>query len=132
THLQERIKTLELSHEVKRLKKLRRRSHLEHSAKAPAVPDIKVNDASDEQSFFDAIYTLEFNNIQIAWNMATAPSAASGRLPDDLVFSIKRVDLSNSRKNAAKLRIEDMELQMIPPSANRRKRSLNSALMPEV
>lgn len=132
THLQERIKTLDLSHEVKRLKKLRHRSHLEHHSKGLGIPDIQVNDVPNPQSFFDAIYTLEFNGIQVAWNMATAPPAASGRSPDDLVFSIKRVDLSNSRKNAAKIRIEDVELQMIPPSANRRKRSLNSALMPEV
>ena len=131
THLQERIKTLDLSNEVKRLKKLRQRSQAE-SPKTLDVPDIQVTDTSEPQYFFDAIYTLEFNNLQVAWNMTTAPPAASGRLPDDLVFSIKRVDLSNSRKNAAKLRIEGAELQMVPSSGNRRKRSLNSALMPEV
>ncbi|RJE20579.1 fermentation associated protein [Aspergillus sclerotialis] len=130
THLQDRIKTLDLSHEVKRLKRLRQRSQAE-SPKTLKVPDIQVDD-ENAQYFFDAIYTLEFNNLQIAWNMTTAPHAPSGRLPDDLVFSIRRVDLSNSRKNAAKLRIEAMELQMVPYSDNRRKRSLNSALMPEV
>ena len=131
THLQDRIRTLDLSHEVKRLKKLRQRNQTE-SAKTLQVPDIQVDGQSDPQYFFDAIYTLEFNNLHIAWNMTTAPHAPSGRLPDDLVFSIRRVDLSNSRKNAAKLRIEGMELQMVPSSDNRRKRSLNSALMPEV
>lgn len=129
THLQERIKTLDLSQEVKRFKKLRQLSQPERK---PNLPEIRVNDDPGPQSLFNAIYSLEFNNIQVGWNMATASSAISGRFPDDLVFSIKRVDLSNKRKNSAKLRIEGMELQMVPPSFNRRKRSLNSALMPEL
>lgn len=131
-HLQERIKTLDLSHEVKRLKKLRRRGQTESKAKPPEIPGIQVNDESDTEVFFNAIYSLDFYNIQVAWNMASAPSTKSGRRPDDLVFSIKRVELSNKKKNAAKLRIEDMQLQMVPGSTERRKRSLTSALLPEV
>ena len=132
THLQEHIRTLDLSQEVKRLKQLRQRGQSESQANV-CVPNIQVNDDDiDAQHFLNAIYSLEFKNIQVGWNMATAPSTTSGRLPDDLVFSIKRLDLSNQRKNAAKLRIEDMELQMVPYSTNRKQRSLNSALMPEL
>lgn len=132
THLQERIRTLDLPHEVKRLKKLRQRGQSESNANLVKIPDIKVNDTSGPEALFNTIFSLEFNNIQMSWNTATGPSNARARLPDDLVFSIKRVDLSNKRKNAAKLRIEDLELRMVAPSANRRKRSLNSALMPEL
>ncbi|KAI9926454.1 hypothetical protein ASPWEDRAFT_32140 [Aspergillus wentii DTO 134E9] len=131
-YLQERIKTLDLSHEVQRFKKLRHRSQTEPGAKAPEIPNIQVNDAPGSPDFFNAVFSLEFNNIEIGWNMATAPLAISGRKPDDLVFSIKRVDLSNKRKNSAKLRIEDMQLQMVPFSTTRRTRSLTSALMPEL
>lgn len=131
-HLQERIKTLDLSHEVQRLKKLRRRGQTESKAKTPEIPGIQVNDEPGSEVFFNAIYSLDFCNIQVGWNMASAPSTKSGRRPDDLVFSIKRVELSNKKRNAAKLRIEDMQLQMVPDSIDRRKRSLTSALLPEV
>ncbi|PYH94214.1 fermentation associated protein [Aspergillus ellipticus CBS 707.79] len=128
-HLRERIKTLDLSHEVKRFKKLRHRGHTELELK---VPTIQVDGADSSEGFLDAMYSLDFNNIQIGWNMTTVKSMAHSRKPDDLVFSIKRVELSNSRTNAAKLRIEDMQLQMVPISGNRRKRSPNSALLPEL
>ena len=131
-HLQERIKSLDLSHEVKRFKKLRQRGQTEGKANPPEIPGIQVNDEVDSHVLLNAIYSLEFYNIQIGWNMASAPSTTSGRRPDDLVFSTKRLELSNKRKNAAKLRIEDMQLQMVPDSMDRRKRWLTSALLPEV
>ncbi|PWY89504.1 fermentation associated protein [Aspergillus sclerotioniger CBS 115572] len=129
-HLQERIKELDLSQEVKRFKRLRHRGHLEK--KGLEVPTIQVEDAGSSEGLFDAMYSLDFNDIQVGWNMATAPSRVAARKPDDLVFSIKRVELSNKRANAAKLRIEDVQLQMVPISGNRRKRSPNSALLPEL
>ncbi|EAW14366.1 putative fermentation associated protein (Csf1) [Aspergillus clavatus NRRL 1] len=131
-HLQDRIKTLDLSQEVKRLRRLRHRGHADATAHAPEVPKIEVPGESSPQDFLKDRYSLDLHNIQVGWNMSTAPVHRSGREPDDLVFSIKRVDLSNSRSTAAKLRIEDMQLQMVPSSENRRKRSLNSALMPEL
>ncbi|KAF7126202.1 hypothetical protein CNMCM5793_002624 [Aspergillus hiratsukae] len=132
THLQGRIKSLDLSHEVKRLRKLGRRGHAESTVQAQEIPKIKIGDETIPNDLFKDMYSLDLNNIQIGWNMSTLPQHRSGRKPDDLVFSIKRVDLSNSRTNAAKLRIEDMQLQMVPASGDRRKRSLNSALMPEL
>ncbi|KAE8355295.1 hypothetical protein BDV28DRAFT_51299 [Aspergillus coremiiformis] len=128
THLQERIKTLDLSHEVRRFKRLRRRGNT-----VPRAPCIQVNDDdAHSEDLFNAMFSLDVNYIQIGWNMSTVPLPTSGRKPDDLVFSIKRVELSNKRTNAAKLRIEDMQLQMVPYSGNRRKRSLNSASLPEL
>ncbi|GLA54316.1 hypothetical protein AnigIFM63604_011852 [Aspergillus niger] len=129
-HLQERIKTLDLSQEVKRFKRLRHRGHTE--SKEQEIPSINVADSASSEGLFDSMYSLDFNDIQIGWNMAGVPPMASGRRPDDLVFSIKRVELSNKKANAAKLRIEDVQLQMVPVSGNRRKRSLNSALLPEL
>ncbi|KAJ5776620.1 uncharacterized protein N7511_001631 [Penicillium nucicola] len=115
-YTQERIKTLDLSHEVKRLRKLRHRNH----------------DAKDGiAAFLNALYSLQFQHIQIAWNMAVVHNKPD-RNPEDLVFSIQQVELSNKKKNAAKLRIENMHLQMVPYGADRGKRSLNSALMPEL
>ncbi|KAE8150058.1 hypothetical protein BDV25DRAFT_155093 [Aspergillus avenaceus] len=127
THLQERIKTLDLSHEVKRFKRLRRRGNTESKA-----PSIQVNDDARSEDLFKAMFSLDLNDIQVGWNMSNVPLPTFGRKPDDLVFSIKRVELSNKKTNAAKLRIEDMQLQMVPFTGDRSKRSLNSALLPEV
>ncbi|KAJ5329872.1 hypothetical protein N7452_010262 [Penicillium brevicompactum] len=131
-YTQERIKTLDFSHEVKRLKKLRRRGHNITKDVAADAPEIHVNDDdAPPDTFLDALYSLRFQTIQVAWNMAEI-QPQSGRHPEDLVFSIQQVELSNKKKNAAKLRIENMQLQMVPYGADREKRSLNSALMPEL
>ncbi|KAL2797053.1 hypothetical protein BJX66DRAFT_335512 [Aspergillus keveii] len=131
-HLQERMKTLDLSHEVKRFKKLRHRVHSQTKPKSSEVPSVQIpDDRSHTDDLFGAIFSLDLNNIQVTWNMATF-SQATSRRPDDLVFSIKRVDLSNKKTNAAKLRIENVQLQMVPVSGDRRKRAMNSALMPEL
>ncbi|KAL4992329.1 hypothetical protein BDW68DRAFT_97742 [Aspergillus falconensis] len=132
-HLQERIKTLDLSHEVKRLKKLRHRVHPQAKSKSSEVPSVQMpDDGAHGDDLFGAIFSLGLNNIQVAWNMATFSQDASHRRPDDLVFSIKRVDLSNKKTTSAKLRIENVQLQMVPVSGDKRKRSLNSALLPEL
>jgi hypothetical protein len=133
-HTQERIKTLDLSHEVERLRRLRRRNHHEPVTPSSEVPQINIgnDDETPAQPFLNALYSLQFRDIQVAWNMSTPLSSGSGRQPEDLVFSIQQVELSNKKKNAAKLRIEDMKLQMVPFRADRKKRSLNSALMPEL
>ncbi|KAJ5125609.1 hypothetical protein N7526_007786 [Penicillium atrosanguineum] len=133
-YTQERIKTLDLSHEVERLRRLRRRNHNDAVTPASEVPQIHVegDDEAPTQPFLNALYSLQFRDIQVAWNMSTPLPSGSGRQPEDLVFSIHQVELSNKKKNAAKLRIEDMKLQMVPFRADRKKRSLNSALMPEL
>lgn len=130
-YTQERIKTLDLSHEVKRLRKLRHGGHIDAKDGASDAPQIHVNDESAPETFLNALYSLQFRSIQVAWNMATMHNQ-SGRQPEDLVFSIQQVELSNKKKNAAKLRIENMQLQMVPFGADRGRRSLNSALMPEL
>lgn len=131
-HLQERIKTLDLSHEVKRFKRLRYLARPEIKPRKPQVPNIEVTDEVGSQNLFNAMYSVDLANVQVSWIMANAPSTIPGREPEDLVFSIRRVNLSTKKQNAAKLRIQDMQLQMTPYSEDRRKRTLNSALMPEL
>jgi hypothetical protein len=51
---------------------------------------------------------------------------------EDLVLSFKRIDLSTQKDDAARLMIEDMQLQTVPESADKKMRSLNSALLPKM
>ncbi|KAJ5496040.1 hypothetical protein N7539_001156 [Penicillium diatomitis] len=138
-YTQERFRTLDLSHEVERLRRLRHRHHhhqqqqqLDLPGSAEEMPEIQVNDGEATQAFLNAFYSLKFINIQIGWNMLADSDSSGSHEPEDLVFSIRQVELSNKKKNAAKLRIENMQLQMVPLRASREKRSLNSALMPEL
>ncbi|TQB68434.1 hypothetical protein MPDQ_003426 [Monascus purpureus] len=132
SYLQERIKTMGLSREVKRFRRLRRHGQSDSKAEQLMTPDIKVSDGPESQDLFSALFSLGFENIHVAWNMAAAPPTTSGYKPEDLVFSIKHLDLSSKKKNTAKLRIQDMQLQMVPASTDRQRRSLNSLLSPEL
>lgn len=129
-HLQERLKSLELSHELKRLRKLKLvKSH--EALPSSQMPVIETHDGTQTKGIFDAIYSVELNNFQTTW-ITPAPSAISCiRDPEDLVFSIHRVEFATRRENAAHLRIEKMQLQMVPMNEDKTKRSPNSALLPE-
>ncbi len=128
-HLQDTLKTFDLSHEVKSLRKLgysrpRSGSHL-------AQP----NDYSQPQkaaSLFNATYSLELTNICITWRIGDSLLLPPGRQPEDLVLSFTKIDLATRKQNAARLLIQDFQLQMAPSSNASTERSLNSALLPEV
>lgn len=133
-HLQNRIKTLDLSKDVKRFRHLGRLARARRKAGRSSIPEVTVTDENRLQSppLFNAIWSVDLANLQACWVMETDAVSKSGHEPEDLVFAIRRVNLSTTQENAAKLRIQDMQLQMTPKNEDRRKRSLNSALMPEV
>ncbi|RDW92165.1 hypothetical protein BP5796_01559 [Coleophoma crateriformis] len=129
-HLQNKIKDLDLSREKKYLRKLRQ-----------PKPRISIRDDVSEQAksisgsttLFASMYSLELLNIQISWFVAdqTIDHALDHEM-ENLVLSVKRIDLSTRKENSARLTIEDFQLQMVPESQNKMSRSLNSALLPEV
>lgn len=129
-HLQERFKALDMSQELKNLRKLRRiRSRGKELTLQ--VPTINVGDSCTQGSFFDAIYSVDLSDIQVSWLVSTLVDLPQGKEPEDLVFSVSRIGLATGRRSAARLRIEDLQLQMVPLSGNKRNRSHNSALLPE-
>lgn len=129
-HLQEKIKDIDLSREKQYLRKLRK-----------TRPRISINDeqevyaesTSGSTIMFTSTYSLELLNIQVSWLVGTYETNRSSESEkENLVLSLKRVDLSTRKENAARLTIEDLLLQMVPGSHNKSRRSLNSALLPEV
>ncbi|KAH8705185.1 putative fermentation associated protein [Talaromyces proteolyticus] len=133
-HLQDRIKKLDLSEDMKRFRHLGRLARPHGRGAQSQLPRLSITDVDDSQTqeVFGATYLVEFTNIQISWIMDNKLCPKSGCEPEDLVFSIRRVSFSTSRDNSAKLRIQDTQLQMAPKLEDKRKRSLNSALMPEI
>ncbi|OCL05873.1 hypothetical protein AOQ84DRAFT_390596 [Glonium stellatum] len=132
-HLQDKIKDLDLSKEKKYLRRLRPKK----SRASNRDPKVVVTDAGEDGSMnsgalFTSAYSLELLDIQVSWIVGTSITTYPGVESEDLVLSFRRIDLSTKKEDSARLMIEDMQLQMIPSSADKKQRSLNSALLPEV
>ena len=111
-HLQHKIKDIDLSREKKYLRKLRK-----------SKPRIAINDEQEpvEESapgsmiMFASMYSLELLNIQVSWLVGTYEANQSSHSEkEDLVLSLKRIDLSTRKENSARLTIEDLQLQLVP------------------
>jgi hypothetical protein len=131
-HLQDKIKDLDLSKEKKYLRRLR---HTKSRGMKKDTIDVSADsrdDSETSEALFTSTYSLELLSIQITWVMGASVPLYSAIEPEDLVLSFRRIDLSTRKDNAARLMIEDMQLQMMPVSDDKMQRSLNSALLPEV
>ena len=128
THLQDRLRSIDLSNEVKALRK-HRRATLQGDGFSSNLADTE-----DPVSNFlsSAMYSLEMAAVRVCWKMGSLTPISPSREVEDLVLSFTRIDLSTRRDNAARLLVQDLQLQMSPVSGKKNSRSLNSALLPEV
>lgn len=124
-HLQDKLRDLDLSREVKYLRKLRTKPMRVQPSPEPS--DIGL---------FSTAISMDMNAIQVAWIVGGSPAPLPSGFPkQNLVLSFKRIHLSTAtrKSNEANLVIEEFLLQMV--DANARDivgRSEDSALMPEV
>ncbi|KAI9696269.1 MAG: hypothetical protein M1836_005822 [Candelina mexicana] len=133
-NLQNRLIGLDLSKEVRNLRRLRhRRPHIDLND-TDASESNAENLALDHGSsiLFNSIYSFEILNVQVCWIVGNSPPASPGRSCEDLVLSLRKIHLATKKENAARLMIEDLQLQMVPTSESKHERSSNSALLPEV
>jgi hypothetical protein len=128
-HLQGRIRDLDFSREVSYVRKKLRRPK----------PQIDISGAEDGEptspavsSLFNALFSLEMLNIQIAWIVGESSSLVVGRESEDLVISLKMIELATKKERTCRLMIEDLLMQMVPVSQQKAARTLNSALLPQV
>ncbi|KAH8912894.1 hypothetical protein BR93DRAFT_974330 [Coniochaeta sp. PMI_546] len=122
----DKIKDLDTSRELEYLRKIRQ-----------SKPRIQINgEEADEESdiidtFLSSItYTFEVCNIRLAWLVNGAQEDDTGK--EDLVFTLERIEFSTRTKNSARLTIENLQAQMISAWQDKRMRSPNSALLPEI
>ncbi|KAI8629215.1 putative fermentation associated protein [Xylariaceae sp. FL1651] len=126
-YMGDKFKGLDPSRELEYLRKLRQ-----------SKPRIAINDEEPdtESDIFDSflasiMYSFEICNIQIGWLVATSSEQPlTGQ--EDLFLSVKMIEFATRKQNSARLTIEDLQLQMVPPSQDKVQRSLNSALLPEM
>jgi len=133
-HLQNTLKTIELSSEFNRLRTLRR-TRLGSDTTLPASKEPKASSSDNSigsTALFSAMYNIQMTSIRTNWKIGSTTPTSPGREAEDLILTINKIDLSTRRDNAARLLIENLELQMVPLSKVMLGRSPNSALLPEV
>ncbi|OBT66306.1 hypothetical protein VE03_04296 [Pseudogymnoascus sp. 23342-1-I1] len=124
-HLQTKIKELELPRDVHYFQRFRNpRITVEEDLGTPESTTTSLN-------LFDAMFSLELSNWQVSW-IVTSPCSDQTEGREDLVLSLQRIGLSTREKKSARLSIENLMLQMVPPGQAKNLRSQNSALLPEV
>lgn len=133
-HLQNTLKTIELSSEFSRLRTLRR-PRLGNDTTLPASESPNASSSDDlirSAASCSAMYIFQMTSIRISWKIENTTPISPGREAEDLIITISKIDLSTRRDNAARLLIENFQLQMVPLSKVMLGRSPNSALLPEV
>lgn len=132
-HLQDTLKKIDFSEEVKSLRRLTRaRLRSESRASKSVSLDDEVHNDSVSPALFNAMYSLEVTNVCVCWKIAAYLPMSPDREAEDLILTVTRIDLGTKRNNAARLSIENFQLEMAPGSKAMSGRSLNSALLPEV
>lgn len=132
-HLQDTLKTIDVPKEVKGLRRLTLgRLRSETPIPNDNDDDDKTNNLPLASPLFNDMYSLIVTNIRVSWRVELSNLLTPSREVEDLVLSFTKIDLATKRDNAARLLIEDFQLQMVPKSKISQGRSLNSALLPEV
>ena len=133
-HLQDRIRDLDLSKEVEYLRRL---SDNRRGTVIQKISGKEVSDEDDELAFSPVdllalTTTIELRNIRLAWLVDEKYAATASSQIADLVLSLERIEFKTRGGHEARLLIEDTQLQLAKKNVALKKRSLNSALMPEV
>ena len=130
-HLQETLKTFDMSQEVKKLRMVKDQIPRNRSSAFKLVDD-SVSSRTSGVALFGAMYSLELTNVCLTWSIETSVPIIPGREAENLILSVAKIDLATRKDNAARLLIENFQIQMVPASKLSTVRSPNSALLPEV
>lgn len=126
-HLQDKLRDLDLSREVKYLRKLR--------SSKPLVPIGSMSADKGTLALFSSVISIEMTGIQILWITGnSAPLLSKTHSRQNLVLSFKRIGFATAtrKENEARLMIEELLLQMVDAGGKHTGRSENSAFMPEI
>lgn len=127
-HLQNKIKELDLGKEVQYFQRLRT-PRIQVSD--PVSPKAEITAESTATTLFDSMFSLDFSNLQVSWIVVRPQLEDYGGM-ENLVLSLQTLNLSTRKKNSARLTMDNLMLQMVPPNYLRKVRSHNSALLPQI
>ena len=130
--LQDTLKTIDLSHEVQSMRKLGYARRRRNDRRLDPVRNDERHGVAGGAALFSSMYSLQMTNISVAWIIGNSIPVSPAREPEDLILSFTKIDLSTKKCIAARLLIQDFQLQMVPNSKLSTHRSQNSALLPEL
>lgn len=138
--IQDRIRSIKLADAADNITRLRRMTtaglsdRLKPKDHTEAALVATISQESTSSALYDSTYALDLENICVRWNLTRHSILSPTREPEDLVFSIRKVDLQTRQEGTARLSILDTQLQIVPQSQSDRptQRTANSALLPEV
>lgn len=131
-HLQNRFKAINFTEEISKLRARRQLKAKTRMVRSISPAETQDNDNTKPINLFESMYSLELDNIQVSWIIGDLVPISPRHKTEDLVLLIKKVDLATKRNNAARLMIQEFQLQMVPTSQSKKARSPNSALLPEL
>ena len=135
-HLQEQIKSFRLADEAKQLGTLRRLP-IAGLPKEPGKDHEGNAGREDVQTdlsslLLHSVFSLDLKFIQVAWRCGETLTTSPLRDPEDLLLSVRHINLSNKREGSATLTIAELQVEMRPVFSPSGSRSPNSAIMPEI
>lgn len=138
--IQERIKSFKLADHPDNIRRLRRLTtagitdRLKPKEQIEAALQATSSNESTSSALYSSTYALTLANIRVQWNLMGNSTISPTRELEDLVFSIRKVDLQTRQEGTARLSILDTQLQIVPQSQYEHptQRTANSALLPEV
>jgi hypothetical protein len=133
-HLQDGIRDLDLSKEMEYLRRLsdNRRGTVIQKISGKQVSNEEGELAFSAVDLLSLTTTVELRNMRIAWIVDEVYAPTSSSRLADLVLTLERIEFTTRGGHEARLLIEDTQLSLAKKNTALKKRSLNSALMPEV
>ncbi|KIW16218.1 hypothetical protein PV08_06269 [Exophiala spinifera] len=138
--IHDRIKSIQLAESPESIQRLRKMTtagitdRLKPKEQIEAALEAVSTNESLSSTLYDSTYAVNLDNIQVRWNLTRSSFLSPTRELQDLVFSIRKVDLQTRQEGTARLSILDTQLQIVPQSQSSQPtlRTANSALLPEV
>jgi len=134
-YLQHRLKHLDLIGNRKYFRRLRHPDPQNHVKVQPPermeTDDSKLLD-SDKAGELTSTFAFDLQAISFSYNVRDSVPKSQSHDKENLVLSLKSMNLLAKSKAEAKLNVEDLQVALVSPASSKSHRAQNSALLPEI
>ncbi|KAI6875343.1 hypothetical protein KC338_g770 [Hortaea werneckii] len=133
-HLQDRLRDLDMSREVDYLRRLRdsRKHRVIKRIKGKKEEEGEGASAFTAADLLSVKTTLILNDIQASWLVSDKFAARKGSKVEDAVLTLSSIEFTTRGGREARLTLKQVLLQLAKKDVSKKRRALNSALLPEV
>ncbi|TKA24830.1 hypothetical protein B0A50_06559 [Salinomyces thailandicus] len=133
-HLQDRLRDLDMSREVEYLRRLRdsRKKRVIKRIKGERQKDGENTPAFTAADLLSVKTTVTLSSIQICWLVSDRFATSKQAKVEDAVLTLSSIEFTTRGGNEARLTLREVLLQLTKKELSMKRRSLNSALLPEV